>query len=1167
MKKIAGLIGVIILVINMYGQKNFQLPNDNQDITLKNLSSTTMEININLNEIKILKKQIDGQYYLVIENDLTEKTQGNGEPMLPVITRLIELPAEAKIKVKSVRYSSYKINLGKEFGNIPIIPAQPPRRKDITDNHLVINKNLYTIDEFINKNIVDFHSLGWMRTMRLGEITIKPFNYNPWRNILTVYDKITITIEFVNPDWTKTQEIKSRYASPVYQFKDITINRLPKSKALLQNLPLKMIIVTPDEFITGGLMQFVRMKERQGFDVVIAPTSQIGSDTASIRNWLKNYYETNSHPQDFVLFIGDVDKLPSWPQRTQDQHVTDLYYCEYTGDYLPEVYWGRFPAGDTTQLWNIIQKTLDYEQLNLPNLDYFSTTLLVAGNDESMEDTYGNGQVYYGQTYYFNPNNGITGHALYQDPPAGSSYQDTIINLINNGCGFANYSAHCSPDGWADPSFSRSDITNNLQTNRLYGVWIGNCCQSNKFDEEDAFGEIAVYSANKGAVAYIGGSDYTYWDEDYWWAVGYTQSITATPSYDNSTEGAFDGYFHTLQNEASDPSKWFITTAQMIWAGNLAVEQSTSNLKHYYWEIYQVMGDPSLIPFVGPVQQITITASSPIIKGTNEALLATAPYTYLTIYQDGMRIGTGISDNSGMAHIITNVTISSDTLTIYGYGQNKTPVQVKIGTVNPDFPLAETKMLTSHVDFASSGTLTLTVQNTNDTASLDEVYILLTSLNTQALTLAQDSIYIGLLAAAGTDTITVGYTSYNVADMTSGQIMIATHQIYNSDTLILQKLANINVYAPAPQITEFLINDTDGSSTLDSAETGTISVVITNTGHANADNLTAAISADTSLIHFGNTPVNIGTLATGDTLSLTFTFSCDSFSNPVAGKIFVSLYNNLINKEFEEKIWFGKPTYMVLSNGNGITSEYPFNNYWKYGETQILITKEELKYLKTVNEIALRIQKSYPGGYYFKNFKIALLDTNLAQLSTWIDTSLFTTIYDNSNYHLGDYQGWWYFHTSDWQVDTSKDLIVYIFWGQNPSYVAQDEAYAVYGENTPFTSVLYKNYDYLGGGNEQTYTSPLRPAIKIGKAEISAVESMADNKLNIFPNPAHEYIQINLPDNRPVAQAEVINTQGQVVIRSNLIGTRLNIKSLTPGIYLLRIRSGGIIYSTKFIKE
>ena len=44
-----------------------------------------------------------------------------------------------------------------------------------------------------------------------------------------------------------------------------------------------------------------------------------------------------------------------------------------------------------------------------------------------------------------------------------------IIQDYNQGVGFANYTAHCSTNGWADPSFSVTDVANITNLNS----WVG----------------------------------------------------------------------------------------------------------------------------------------------------------------------------------------------------------------------------------------------------------------------------------------------------------------------------------------------------------------------------------------------------------------------------------------------------------------------------------------------------------------------------------------------------------------------------------------------------------------------------------------------------------------------------------------------------------------------
>jgi hypothetical protein len=67
-------------------------------------------------------------------------------------------------------------------------------------------------------------------------------------------------------------------------------------------------------------------------------------------------------------------------------------------------------------------------------------------------------------------------------------------------------------------------------------MWIGNCCQSNTFYENECFGEAALRKANGGAIGYIGGSNNTLWDEDYWWGVGVNSTVVAQPTYTGTAE-------------------------------------------------------------------------------------------------------------------------------------------------------------------------------------------------------------------------------------------------------------------------------------------------------------------------------------------------------------------------------------------------------------------------------------------------------------------------------------------------------------------------------------------------------------------------------------------------------------------------------------------------------
>ncbi|NJK96811.1 MAG: hypothetical protein HC905_19520 [Bacteroidales bacterium] len=381
-----------------------------------------------------------------------------------------------------------------------------------------------------------------------------------------------------------------------------------------------------DRIFETALSPFIAHKENLGYNVIVGYTDEpnVGNTTTSIHDYLEALYNNppvGISPPHYVLLVGDIAQIPAY---SAGWHVTDLYYFDYTSDNIPDVFYGRFSATDTSELMPQINKTIQYELNNMPDPSYQYKAVLVAGHDWAGHDlTFGNGQINYANDYYFNSSKGITSNKYLQPEPSGANYSANIISNINAGVGFANYTAHCSPNGWADPSFTVSNIASLTNTNK-YGLWVGNCCLSNKFDVDECFGEAALRAENRGAVGYIGGSNSTYWDEDYWWGVGF-KTVTAHPVFEKNHLGVYDRLFHTYTETSSD---WYSTQGQLIVGGNLAVEESTSGRKLYYWEIYHLMGDPSLnIRFVPEVDCQDNVAVSNNISNTTDEYLASSSLT------------------------------------------------------------------------------------------------------------------------------------------------------------------------------------------------------------------------------------------------------------------------------------------------------------------------------------------------------------------------------------------------------------------------------------------------------------------------------------------------------------------------------------------------------------
>lgn len=621
MKKCVLIILTLLFANSFFAQNRINLNKavNNSFVLTEAKNANTLLISTSLSYISPSTKSTDNGNFIAIESEGLMETFDLGKPNIPVYSKLIEVPIDAAVKFNVISYDEEIVDLKTKGISEKIIPSQPSISKSEEPDSFYYDRNIYNENKYFNTKIADYEEAGIMRSVRLGRVILNPIQYNPVENKLRILNNLKVEIQFVGSNKTKTLLLKAKYANRLF---DNVIESYTQRSAIqtqTANSDIITYVIVADRMFESTLSLFITYKRSLGYKVIVGYTDSpdVGSTTASIKAYLENLYNNPAagySPPLYVLLVGDIQQIPSF---SSNGHVTDLYYFDYTNDNLPDVYYGRFSATTTAQLKPQIDKTMEYEKYSMPDPSYLFNALLVAGADYSHQLTYGNGQVNYLTNEYFNSNNGITAYAYLQPEPSGGNYSANIISKINSGVGFANYTAHCGPNGWADPSFSTSNIAS-LTNDHKYGLWIGNCCQSCKFDVTECFGEAVLRAANKGAVGYIGGTDNTYWNEDFWWGVGF-KTVSANPSYNPNHLGAFDKLFHT-HGEAE--SNWCSRQGQLLMGGNLAVQESTSSMKKYYWEIYHLLGDPSLnIRFVPQVNcEENLVINTNISGGTHEYL-------------------------------------------------------------------------------------------------------------------------------------------------------------------------------------------------------------------------------------------------------------------------------------------------------------------------------------------------------------------------------------------------------------------------------------------------------------------------------------------------------------------------------------------------------------------
>ncbi|MEN8165387.1 MAG: C25 family cysteine peptidase, partial [Acidobacteriota bacterium] len=341
----------------------------------------------------------------------------------------------------------------------------------------------------------------------------------------------------------------------------------------------------------------------------------------------------------YILMIGDSPDVLATYTTGNAGGGADLLYVQMDADLYPDMMISRWPIDDSTELINMRDKILHYEHPTAANSAWLNRALFLAGDD-------------------YIPN-GVTTHedvrAELLDPPPNSAeteqwWGDTenpttadLIADLNTGRAWAVYSAHSGPSGWSgDPPLSSGDMPNFGNT-YMYPIAHGHSCSSNEWENyDDVFGEAAVIQPSKGFVSYWGGSNSTYWDGDDWLEKGFFDSLVEADMADNT--GAWDGHF-------SNVAACYAGLTEVSLRGGGGAGET------YYWEIYNLNGDPTLDPFTR--QPTAINVGAPAALGpiaidnftvtVVDASAGAVPGALVAASQDGTLLGAGYTDGTGTA--------------------------------------------------------------------------------------------------------------------------------------------------------------------------------------------------------------------------------------------------------------------------------------------------------------------------------------------------------------------------------------------------------------------------------------------------------------------------------------------------------------------------------------
>jgi len=799
-----------------------------------------------------------------------------GEPQLPMQRKIIAVPYGADVEVTILDQKTTEVLLPTFGINNDIFPAQPSLSKSMNPDNVEFmqNNEVYATDSYNNHPTVSATELGYMRGVRLYMIDFEPVRYNPIEKTLEITTSITVDISFDGADYRLTRERREATFSPAFEavYGNTVFNYTPE-RDVVTEYPVKYLIVSHRMF-EAQLQPFIAWKKLKGFEVIVAYTDQpeVGTTTTAIRNYILGVYNAatpESPAPSYLLLVGDTAQIPAFSGATGG-HITDLNYvkCEGT-DYIPEIYFSRFSAQNTNQLQPQIDKTLEYEQYLMPDPSYLAEVVMIAGMDSGHGANYGNGQINYGTNLYFNTAHGITSHT-YLYPASGSSAQ-SIISNVSSGVSYANYTAHGSETSWSDPSFTVNNV-NNLQNQSKYCLAVGNCCLTNSFQVDTCFGEAWLRAANKGGIGYIGGTNSTYWDEDYWWGVGSGPIIGAGPTYAQTGLGAYDGIFHDHNEPFAD---WATTTGAINYCGLMAVVEGNGNM-NYYWEIYAIMGDASLSPFIGVPTENEVSYQSTIMLGMTSLDVTAAPYSYIALSFEGETYAVALADENGQATLNFESFPQPGMADIVITCQNKIPVieQVEVIPAEGPYVVVDTYEAVDAnngiIEYGESFSLNIAFENVG-VETANGLIVTISSADPYVTITDNECTFDNINAA---EVISID----NAFAITLAQYVPDQHQI-DFNINITGTNGNwstdisLGVNSPVLSIGEVIVDDSQGNNNgiFNAGETVVLSFPVSNIGHAISPEAIVNFASTNPYLTITSSSIEIGQVVTEEASEVQFT--------------------------------------------------------------------------------------------------------------------------------------------------------------------------------------------------------------------------------------------------------------------------------------------------------
>jgi hypothetical protein len=491
-----------------------------------------------------------------------------GYPQLPRIAKSLIIPDDKDMKLRIVHEEVERVRA------LPVMPSKGNIYRDVLPSSVPYTfSDFYSSDEIFPAELVTLSNPFIIRDFRGITVYVNPVRYDNNNGELLILKNLIIEVyaEGISLSNTKKRlEIKpiSQAISNVYKEFFLNYSESKLRYDMIEEDAGRMIVICADQYVSE-MDSFLVWKRRKGVTTDLYSLSVVGSDTNSIRNFIKKQYD--SLGVTFCLLVGDGDELPP-PTGTVGMaagHDADPIYAYTDGnDYYPDIFIGRFSSngGDASNVRNQVMRSIKYERNPEEGGDWYHKGLMVASNEVDDIDSVMDKERC----------NWLRDTLLYNIPPyftytsVDSSYDPwgtytEISSIINSGVSIINYIGHGSTLGWSSGGGFNIGSINSLTNYWKLPHVISIACLVGDFNGQTCFSEAALTAGTPenpaGFIVTLGPTISQSWVPP---CVGQEGAVNLLAHYQANTAGGiyFNGLCYMIEQYGGDMSNIGVEIAQ-----------------------------------------------------------------------------------------------------------------------------------------------------------------------------------------------------------------------------------------------------------------------------------------------------------------------------------------------------------------------------------------------------------------------------------------------------------------------------------------------------------------------------------------------------------------------------------------------------------------------------